>query len=262
MKQQQYIFVLATVAALLSGCKEDLLEKNDVEVVDLRRSEAELQVPKKLWAFIEGTVEATTSHEESHDKGKEKHEEVKEAKAEEPAEGGGKEGGEGGPTTPPGGAGLILSNNMEFAGVEMFLSERSGRPLGGKNYKFEFAKGGGNLDLAQYIKEEKGDFWMSLEVPGSLIHKDMKVFFISGGKTQKLGVDSYGLGCGKIAEITDFYKKNLSSQGVVITNKHGVHVSQVVGSYIIMYETLEGLWRVAQVTLTDSSQKSLLCRGT
>jgi hypothetical protein len=261
--------LMVVTASFLGGCKKAKLEKENVEVVDLRRGLAELQVPASLFDRVVATVEdSNTAHGDQHGDGHGKSdshgsEPAKsdghgEAKAE--SGHGNDSGGHGGSNSKRGG--ITLANSMDFAEIVVYLTEKNGQPLGGKNYRFEFAKGGGNLDLSSYIQSHRpGEFLFGIEVLNRPALGPFKVYFLSGSKSQKISNDTYGTGCNKIADITDFYSKTLSHVGVELTTKKALYTSQMMGTYLVLYKSADGTWRGGQVTLSDSSNPRLACVG-
>ena len=192
-----YLHVVVAIVAFASvACHRVQVDKKHVEVVDLRREIAELQVPQSIFSKIEAMVEGKGSghggehggtHEQSAEEG---HGESKSEGHGEPSgggeHGGGSSGGGGGHGGGDGG-GVALKTplTMDYAEIVVYLTEKSGNVLSGQNIKVEFAKGGGTIDLANYLnKNAPGEFIFAVEAVGSISGKKVKAYFLNGGKKQ------------------------------------------------------------------------------
>ena len=71
--------------------------------------------------------------------------------------------------------------------------------------------------------------------------------------------ETLGMECRQIADISDFYKTTLSQKGVKLTSQRGLHAHQIVGNYIVIFQTQQGAWRGGQVTVKDSSRPQASC---
>lgn len=239
---------------VLVACKTSHIEKHDVEIVDLRREVAELQIPQSLFHRLELMIDPPENSGHGGEHGADKGEGHGEKKA---------EGGHG--ESASGGSGAATANlrnlkQMDYGEIVVYLGSKKGAALRGKQLKIEFAKGGGTVDLAKYLNPDApGEFMFGLEIMGTQEGQNLKAYFVSGSKSQKVGTDVFGTGCGKVADITGFYEKELSKQGLTVSSKRALHVSQLVGTYVLVYQAFNGKWRSAQVSVVDSSRPGMAC---
>lgn len=128
------------------------------------------------------------------------------------------------------------------------------------NAEFHLARGGGVLDLADWVTGVRGDFYWSAKVklPESMQPKHLKVYFVSRAPTKNIEGEKWGMGCDKYSEITSFYHQTLSQLGWRLNSTQQRYIYAVSGTYLFVYTSPEELL-VTSLSITDSRYKSQLC---
>lgn len=126
--------------------------------------------------------------------------------------------------------------------------------------KYEFARGGGELDLSRVVGTASGTFYMQVDLPELENALAKKVFFISQSRKRKVEDEILGSGCQKIMDISTQFFKQVKEGGIKINTTRDRHDSIMGGHMIFLGET-EKNWFLTQVTFFDSSRMDLFCKG-
>ncbi len=148
-----------------------------------------------------------------------------------------------------------------FIPLKIQLTEKSKGVLISNPLKFSFPKGGGQLDLKDYVTGA-GSFYLSFlpevfaKLP-DLVH----LYYISQAPVKEIDGDHYGLGCGKWVDIKSRFK-NLQQDNFLKLNTTQLRYLYVVsGSYIFVFREGNQIY-LSQLTITDSRHQNELCLTT
>lgn len=146
-----------------------------------------------------------------------------------------------------------------FSEVKVFMTEKNPGVLKEPSVVISLPRGGGEIDLAQYVGARTGSFYVGFEVP-EIEEKDMKkILFISHSRKRKLDEQVYGSGCREFFDITKSFMKEMKGEGLKVNTTRKRHVS-VLGGTFILESKKAGQNYLTQVTFTDSENKNLLCQ--
>lgn len=125
---------------------------------------------------------------------------------------------------------------------------------------FEVGRGGGVLDLAEWVSGIRGDFHLGIRVAADegVEAKNLKVYFVSHAPRIEIDGKNWGLGCGKYAEITSFYDKVMRKEGIRLNSTNTRYLYAVSGTYLFAFTEGENL-HVSTVSVTDSRYGDKLC---
>ncbi len=262
-------FFLLALTLLIGGCwwgHRDF-DRDSYKVRSISEVPEETYIPALLWDFIEdkknldGTekkVEAVTAEAKEAPAPPENKGEGKEhGESKEHGEGQGGEKAEGGEASaePPAEG---LDRVKRFFPLQVYLVEKTKGVLGGADHLIKFDKGGGQLDLAKYIKYDRGTFLFAFdfELPEGV--KDYHVFFVSRARKRKIEGEIFGAGCKKFFDLTSFYNKVISKSGIEANVTRARHISLLGGTYVIWYTYRAAIY-MTQVTVVDSRFNDLAC---
>lgn len=153
----------------------------------------------------------------------------------------------------------VQKATVEMAPLKVFLIEKTKGILGYETLQLDYPKGGGELDLRDYVQEKQGSFYVVIEfgvVPGE---NPFKIFYLSNAQKRKLSGDIVGAGCNKYFDISSYYKNSLNSMGFLVNTTNQRDVSALAGSYFFATK-VGGKRYMAQLTIKDSRHRQLLCR--
>jgi hypothetical protein len=153
-----------------------------------------------------------------------------------------------------------LEENV-FTGIKVMLREKTPGVLGGKNFELRSARSGMTLDLAQYIKMEKGTFIISIEPEQPMDSVTAQVLFLSQSVRRASGDQILGGGCNEFYEITQAFLSQFRQGGIEVNVTEGRHISFLAGSFFIRAYNEKGVRALTQLTVTDSNHPELLCGG-
>lgn len=150
----------------------------------------------------------------------------------------------------------------EFLDVEISLKAPSRGTLS-DNIKFFLPRGGGEIDLKDYVRGKKGSFFMKMAVKRSNQpdHKveDFRVYFLSEAKERKIAGEKFGAGCRKYMEITDFIISSNRGEGIQLNATEQRYLSVIAGTfYFVEFNPMRKIY-LAAVRITDSRFSKYLC---
>ncbi|UOF01110.1 hypothetical protein [Bdellovibrio reynosensis] len=166
-------------------------------------------------------------------------------------EGGGDHGAAAGEATP-------AAKNIIFGDVAVFLVQKNDGIVKSEAVKILLPKGGGTIDLAQFITDKQGSFYVGFEVPGLAEAVSKKVLFVSGAKKRKLGDKVIGAGCNQFVDITDSFLKNMQGEGLKVNTTQERYLSVLGGTFLFSAEINKDV-QVAAVTFKNSKYNHLFC---
>lgn len=143
----------------------------------------------------------------------------------------------------------ITVNLSEERHAALHENARIGTPLGG-----------GVIDLADFVTPIRGAFQMKITAAGEKSDEPMpvKTYFVSRAKTRRIGGETYGSGCDKYMEITNFFNRKMSQGGFQLYTADQRYVSVLGGTFVLVSFDKDALM-VGSVTFQDSRFPELIC---
>lgn len=145
-----------------------------------------------------------------------------------------------------------------FLAFKVYLVEKTEGVLGGENLEISYPKGGGEIDLKDYVRPGRRTFHLGFDVENEDLADKYKVFYVSGGRKRRIGGEVYGAGCHKYMEISSFFHKAMKGKGLVANTTQQRYVSFLAGTYVIGAHH-EGELYLSQLTIKDSRYSELHC---
>ncbi|MGE5085972.1 MAG: hypothetical protein ACM3MG_06685 [Bacillota bacterium] len=207
-------------------------EFKEIKVEDLPD---EVKIPSKAWDLLEFKAASAEGHHE--------------AKAE------GESGGEGHKEGAGAGSG---SKEVTFAAVKVFLVQKNDGIVNGEAVKIELPKGGGDIDLSQYLTGNNGSFYVGFEFPDFVESTAQRVLFVSHARKRKIDDQVYGAGCNQILDITNKFMLAMKGEGLKVNTTRERHLSTIGGTFLFSAQKA-GSILVAQVSFKDPKHQSLFC---
>lgn len=196
----------------------------EVHQVNISEIPKDIKVPLEMWDVLAGGAqEAATPKKE----------------------------GEGGEAAP-------ADDSYVFADVKIILKEKNPGIIKNEEVEIQFPRGGGQVDLADYVLDQRGSYYVKFEFPSFDEAKARKVIFISHSRKRRLGDQIFGSGCHEFFDITDRFLKEMKGEGLKVNTTRARDVSVLSGSFILMAKK-DGQSYITQVTFTDSGHTDLLC---
>jgi hypothetical protein len=120
--------------------------------------------------------------------------------------------------------------------------------------------GGGVIDLQEFVTPLKGAFRARIvfERPRGEALKNIRVYYISRGERRNLDGDTFGAGCGRYFDITEYFNKKLTRDGVELFTADQRYVSVLAGTIVLVSFEREAL-HVGSVTFEDARYPALQC---
>jgi hypothetical protein len=149
---------------------------------------------------------------------------------------------------------------INFYPMHLHLAEKTPGVLRTPHMRFEFPEGGGIVDLANEVQNNvRGTWYLKVEPIGLGEEvKQVKVFYLSNGRTRTIEGRTFGAGCATFMEITSFFHRQLSGDGVRVNSRDGSYISLLAGSYFFVVTKDDSLY-LSQLTITDSRYPEWEC---
>lgn len=255
------LVLIISIFILLSCTKEVTYKSENAIEVSINEIPEDIRIPTKIWDLMEEKDKAPATGGSHGEKKAEGHGEA--AKAEEHGGEGSAHGekSEGGHGAEKGSSSIVMtddSSHVVFASVKIYLKEKNPGVLKSPSYIIELPRGGGEIDLANYIGEQPGTFYLGFEFPDMEILSEVKSLFVSKTKKRKVDGEIFGAGCNKFFDITSKIQTNMPLEGIKLNTNRNRHVSVLGGHFI--FSTKKGTQVfVTQVSFNDSKNKFLFC---
>lgn len=156
--------------------------------------------------------------------------------------------------------GEVIDQENIFLPLQLSIKQKSEDVLKEEQVDFEFARGGGKLDLAPWIGSENGTFYLKFNLQAFEQYPSLKVYYLSSGKKRKIDDETFGVGCNKLIEITKAFKQSMALNGLALNTTRARHATVVSGHYFFVAREAKKKY-ITQVEITDSSQTHLLCEN-
>lgn len=221
--------LLAMMAAsCLTGCSVGGGEFKPDRDVLIEEIPAEIQIPIRLWNFVEGV--------------------------ESPVE---KVDGEVSPTPISGEQDRSAGLGTLLMTAHVILEERNAGVLVAPSIRVRFPRGGGRLDLADWVTDEQGTFYIRFEFPDA--EGAVQSWFVSGARARKFGDEVWGSGCKKFFLLPADLTKTSDGPGLKVNTTDNRHIAVIGGTFVFSVD--QGRQRyVTQVTVTDRRKPHLFCQ--
>jgi hypothetical protein len=159
---------------------------------------------------------------------------------------------------------LKMEIPREMLGMKLFFEKKGGRSLE-EDVDLEIPAGGGVVDMSSFLQEHRGLFSLRFELGEEVKEEDLahlKVFYVPLYRRQAIGKDVRGLGCGRFADISRFFRSTLlKDEGLLLTTTNQGYFPVIAGTYVLAVIQATGL-KVANLNLEDSRYKNFLCPRT
>lgn len=189
----------------------------------------EAHIPVKLWNFIEGIENPDPSAQGKHDDHSA------------PAAGDDRDG-----------VGALLMP------VSVILTEKNPGVLVAPVIRVRFPRGGGTLDLAQWVTERQGSFYMRFDLPEA--GEDLvSSWFVSRARARKFGDEVWGAGCKKFFQLPADLSSVSDGPGLKANTTQDRHLAVFGGIYVFNLDRGRQKF-VTQVSVLDSRKPHLFCR--
>lgn len=143
---------------------------------------------------------------------------------------------------------------MSFSAIQVRLVEKNPGVLIDPEVVIKFPRGGGEIDLAQVVKDQAGTFRVYFDLEEVASDDKMKAYFISQARKRKIDGEVWGAGCNKYMDIKKFILGAGKDHGIEVNTSRSRHDSVLGGTFFFASGT-----QITQITFKDSKQAHLFC---
>lgn len=155
---------------------------------------------------------------------------------------------------------LLLQVPREYLDIQVFFTPIATGTLSHPT-RVAAVRGGGIVDMKDIVKGAKGSFFFDQKIVKTSDPKSgpekLKIYFLSNAKKRKVGDESFGAGCGRYMDVTDYVTK-LQGKGVQVNATDQRYISVLGGTYYYVGFEKERLY-LAALQIQDSRYPSLQC---
>lgn len=149
--------------------------------------------------------------------------------------------------------------NFIFSEITVVIAQKNPGIIKNEAVKIYLPKGGGNIDLAQFVIGKKGTFYVGFEFPDFETATAKRIIFVSGTKKRKIGGQIFGAGCNQYFDVSDKFLKEMKGEGLKVNTTQERYLSVLGGTFLFAAKKDSEI-RMAQVTFTNSQFPSLFCK--
>lgn len=236
---------------LMSSCtKSEKLGESKQLDHDMSRATIDVELPSALWDRIDSTFKSGIKAKEEP-----KEEKKSESKSD----------------SKPSSDLLIEEMSKEYVPLTVHLIEKSDNKgiLQGHDHQLYFASGGGVLDLADFVENRRGSYYLKVDFGRGKYEGDsdptkdfskenIKVFYLSNSRRRKWEGKIIGSGCTKYFDISSFFEKSMKSEGFLLNTTDHLDVTTLSGSFFFAAQINKTLY-ISQLSIKDSRFNSLQC---
>lgn len=150
----------------------------------------------------------------------------------------------------------------EFLDLEIYFRADSPGVLSDQ-IKLALPRGGGEVDLKDYVKGTKGSFFMKFKVKRSkepdVDVAEPPIFYLSEAKTRKIAGEAFGSGCKKYMDVTKTLNKANQGEGFHLNATDQRYASVIGGTFYFVDFNPERKIYLAAVRFVDSRYPELFC---
>lgn len=148
-----------------------------------------------------------------------------------------------------------------FLNLDIYLEQKTSGVLK-SNSLYSMENTGGVIDLGQALTGRNGSFYVRTEVKPTKGEdlKNLKVYFLSNNKSREIGGDAWGSGCGKLFDVTSYFREQMSKKGLLTVSTEQRHLAVLGGTFYFILTTTEGL-HLATLSFVDRRFPKEHCRS-
>lgn len=225
-----------------------------IHVIEIEKTPKDFKVPPSMWDLILRGETAEEAKEKREKKDKASHGEKKSeahgASATSEHSTGSSENDE-----------SSVANELSIVvwqPIKVRLIQKSEGVLKYEKIEFSFSRGGGQIDLKDHVKGEKGSFYIQFNLEEFKNLKDLKVLFYSKNRKRKIDGVVFGSGCNVFFDITNKFIEQNSKEGIKVNITDLRHLT-VIGGHFIIYAKDQDRVVMTQVEFFDSQKRDYFC---
>lgn len=146
-------------------------------------------------------------------------------------------------------------DSISFSVIKVRMVEKTPGVLIEPEVEIKFPRGGGEIDLAEFVKNQQGTFRVFFDLEDAGPEDQMQAYFVSRARKRKLDGEIWGAGCNRYMDIKKFILGEGKIKGIEVNTTRSRHDSVLGGTFFFA----TGKQVVTQVTFKDSQQSHLFC---
>lgn len=153
---------------------------------------------------------------------------------------------------------FVNKASILFIPITVILRENNPEVLETEEVRISLPRGGGRVDLAQYLGRKPGSFFVRFEFPPESPLQNVQSFYVSQARKRKIDGEIHGAGCNKFMNITKYMASENAGAGIKVNTTRD-RQSTVLGGHFIFAGKKDIHTFLAQVSFVDSKNPQLFC---
>jgi len=142
--------------------------------------------------------------------------------------------------------------------LEVWLIEKTVGVLGGVNHHILFERGGGELDLADFVKG-RGNFYFKAVLSDAELMSQASVYYFSDADQVKMGEETFGSGCQAVLDMTSHFRSFLKGNGILTSTADSRYSYLLSGQYLFWVKIEKNIYFSA-LKVVDSKSRIRTCK--
>lgn len=147
-----------------------------------------------------------------------------------------------------------------FLPISVNLKEKNPGILKSNELSIEFPRGGGLVDLSQWVTQENGTFFLKFDLSEFKSFEKVEAYFYSRARKRKVDDEVLGMGCNKFSRLSPPFLKLITTEGLAVNTTRNRHLTVIGGRWIFVARDLSNKIYISQVTIADSNEKDMFCK--
>lgn len=143
------------------------------------------------------------------------------------------------------------AGDFSFSEVKVDLIEKFPGVLKKSHIQIQLPAGGGQIDLADYLTDKTGTFFLSFRNAGDQDLEQESMFFVSRYPQIVSFGETIGSGCHKLLVLNSAFKNEVQTKGLEVNTTNARHLALIGGTFVLL-KKVDGQNQMAQVTFFDS----------
>jgi hypothetical protein len=148
--------------------------------------------------------------------------------------------------------------HIVFVPVSVSLIEKNPGILKEPKIKVLFPRGGGAVDLSQFVSGKQGSYYIKFRFEPSAPVDTVKIYYVSQARKRKLDGEIHGAGCKTYMDITKGLARLSQKDGVLVNTTRFRDLS-VLGGHFVFARVLNKEIHLSQISFGDSTHPEYFC---
>lgn len=150
--------------------------------------------------------------------------------------------------------------HLTFVPLKVQLKEKNSGILTKEEIVIQLPRGGGEIDLAQFVKTKQGSFYVKFYFDQKVSAEKSFVYFVSRNRKRRVDGELLGSGCRSYFDVKNYLTKSEKTGGLLLNTTRLRHLSVLGGTFVFAHVIGKEV-RLSQITFKDSKNPKYFCES-